>query len=127
MLHLRQGFTNIPLALTLMLTSVPGAAVGAQLAQRVSGPLLKRITAVVMLFAAPVLWMSADKKSKSLPPSAASTDSDEASEQKASQLEQTLEALRERNQIQWQALTHNPALAVADAVIACTLCWLGQK
>lgn len=113
-----QGFTNVPLALTLMLTSVPGAAIGAQLAQRVSGPLLKRITASVMLCAAPVLWMSAEKKAKSLPhPAAASKDSAEVFDPQASQLEQSLKALRERNQIQWRAFTHNPALAVADAVM----------
>lgn len=102
----------MPLALTLMLTSVPGAAAGAQLAQKVSAPLLKRGTAVVMLAAAPVLWMGAGK---GVPPPM-HADASGAAAQEASQLEQRLRALRARNRVDWYALTHDPGAAVANAV-----------
>lgn len=108
----------MPLALTLMLTSVPGAAVGAQLAQKVSGPLLKRGSALVMLAAAPVLWMGAGKGQP--PPMPAdecgAASADRGAKQQALELEQSLRELRSRNRVDWHALTHDPGAAMANAV-----------
>ena len=59
--YLEQGFTNIPIALTLMVTSIPGSAIGARLASSVSGKMLKRISGVAMLVSAPGIYLKADK------------------------------------------------------------------
>ena len=59
--YLEQGFTNLPLALTLMSTSVPGSALGARLVSFVSASMLKRGTGLVMLASAPAIWVKSSK------------------------------------------------------------------
>ena len=55
--YLEQGFPNLPLALTLMSTSVPGAALGARLVSHLRPSVLKKITGLIMLASAPAIWL----------------------------------------------------------------------
>ena len=95
--YLEQGFTNVPIALTLMSTSIPGAALGARLIHLIPGSVLKRLSGGVMLAAAPMIWMSADAQC-----------ADRA------ELEATLRCLSERNRVRPEMLS----ACTPDSVLA---------
>lgn len=93
--YFEQGFTNVPLALTLMTTSVPAAALGARMLHFVPGIWLKRISALAMLSAAPKVWLNAER-------SAQQSESPADAEHCASESnlhEASLKSLQERNAI----------------------------
>eukprot|EP00927_Polykrikos_kofoidii_P025959 TRINITY_DN23229_c1_g1_i1.p1 TRINITY_DN23229_c1_g1~~TRINITY_DN23229_c1_g1_i1.p1 ORF type:complete len:369 (-),score=31.46 TRINITY_DN23229_c1_g1_i1:310-1335(-) len=60
--YLEQGFTNVPLALVLMSTSIPACMIGAKFSRYISGPALKKLSGLAMILAAFPLWLKAGRK-----------------------------------------------------------------
>lgn len=95
--YLEQGYTNIPLALTLMSTSVPAAAVGTRLLNYISAPSLTKLTGCYMLMVAPIIYWKAEQSNQAR--AACLGESVRDKEAQAALLEHELAALRARNRL----------------------------
>lgn len=114
--YLEQGFTNLPVALTLMLTSIPGAALGARLAQKVPAPALKKVSGATMLCAAPAIWLNTRQAVGGGGGSGGCSGEagGEAWRDEARRLNESLAALKARNAVEWILPLREPRRALLD-------------
>jgi uncharacterized protein len=84
-----------------MITSVPCAAIGAHASKYVSAPVLKRISGLTMLAAAPMILLNTKSKSITSDDTATNTNDVVSSEELAKHHEEELAKLRLKNRVQF--------------------------